>query len=119
MTYQSQPILRKAIEPACPGDLAKLSRGLALLYKADPFVQIESNKEGEHILCAAGEGACGERARVAKRARSAEQRGWLASDTLTHPPIDPSMHPPFVIFPSSISQQQTIIYHPPYKGMFI
>ena len=55
MTYQSAPILRKAIEPKNPSDLQILTRGLKLLYKADPFVEIESSKEGEHIICAAGE----------------------------------------------------------------
>ena len=37
-----------------PADLQRLARGLELLYKADPFVEIESSKEGEHIVCAAG-----------------------------------------------------------------
>ncbi|UPQ98739.1 P-loop-containing nucleoside triphosphate hydrolase [Chloropicon primus] len=55
MTYQSAPILRKAVEPKNPADLQVLTRGLKLLYKADPFVEIESSKEGEHIICAAGE----------------------------------------------------------------
>ena len=55
MTYQSAPILRKAVEPKNPADLHILARGLKLLYKADPFVEIESSKEGEHIICAAGE----------------------------------------------------------------
>ena len=55
MTYQSAPILRKAVEPKNPADLQRLARGLELLYKADPFVEIESSKEGEHIVCAAGE----------------------------------------------------------------
>ena len=55
MTYQSAPILRKAVEPKNPAELHILSKGLKLLYKADPFVEVESSKEGEHIICAAGE----------------------------------------------------------------
>ena len=34
------------MEPKNPADLQRLARGLELLYKADPFVEIESSKEG-------------------------------------------------------------------------
>ena len=52
---QAAPIVRVAVEPAQPGDMAALTRGLALLDRADPFVEIALAPSGEHVLGAAGE----------------------------------------------------------------
>ncbi|GLJ44353.1 hypothetical protein SUGI_0929110 [Cryptomeria japonica] len=55
MTYQAGPILRVAIEPSKPSDMAALAKGLQLLSKADPFVEVSVSSRGEHVLAAAGE----------------------------------------------------------------
>ncbi|KAK4901118.1 Cytoplasmic GTPase/eEF2-like protein (ribosomal biogenesis) [Elasticomyces elasticus] len=49
------PIVRVALEPAFPGDLDKMIRGLRLLVQADPAVLYEQLESGEHVICTAGE----------------------------------------------------------------
>eukprot|EP00899_Mesostigma_viride_P015374 jgi/Mesvir1/23838/Mv10643-RA.1 len=55
MVFQSAPIVTVAIEPAHPLDMDKLDKGLRLLNRADPFVEVVVQETGEHILRAAGE----------------------------------------------------------------
>lgn len=49
------PIVRVALEPAYPGDLDKMVRGLHLLEQADPAVEYEQLESGEHVILTAGE----------------------------------------------------------------
>ncbi|KAI5725129.1 hypothetical protein M8J77_011339 [Diaphorina citri] len=49
------PILRVALEPVHPGDLATLVRGLRLLNQADACVEVILQESGEHVLVTAGE----------------------------------------------------------------
>lgn len=49
------PIVRVALEPAHPGDLDKMIRGLRLLEQADPAVVYEQLESGEHVISTAGE----------------------------------------------------------------
>ena len=49
------PIVRVALEPAWPGDLDKMIRGLRLLEQADPAVVYEQAESGEHVILTAGE----------------------------------------------------------------
>lgn len=49
------PIVRVALEPANPGDLDKMIRGLRLLVQADPAVTYEQLESGEHVILTAGE----------------------------------------------------------------
>lgn len=49
------PIVRVALEPAHPGDLDKMIRGLQLLVQADPAVSYEQLESGEHVILTAGE----------------------------------------------------------------
>jgi ribosome assembly protein 1 len=49
------PIVRVALEPARPGDLDKMIRGLHLLEQADPAVVYEQLESGEHVILTAGE----------------------------------------------------------------
>ena len=46
--------MRVAVEPARPGEMRALEEGLALLNRADPFVEISLQDSGEHIIGAAG-----------------------------------------------------------------
>lgn len=55
MNFQAAPIVRVAIEPKNPTDIRALARGLKLLNKADPFVEVSVSGNGEHVLAAAGE----------------------------------------------------------------
>lgn len=55
MTFQAAPIMRVALEPSDPADLGALTRGLRLLNRADPFVEINISATGEHVIAAAGE----------------------------------------------------------------
>ncbi|KAJ2162592.1 Cytoplasmic GTPase/eEF2-like protein (ribosomal biogenesis) [Coemansia sp. RSA 552] len=55
MHTETYPIVRVALEPISPQDMAKLSRGLELLNQADPCVQVISQATGEHVLVTAGE----------------------------------------------------------------
>lgn len=49
------PIVRVALEPAFPGDLDKMIRGLKLLEQADPAMMYEQLESGEHVILTAGE----------------------------------------------------------------
>ena len=51
---QAAPIVRVAIEPADPGQMAALAAGLRLLNRADPFVEVTVQESGEHVVGAAG-----------------------------------------------------------------
>ncbi|KAK7310242.1 hypothetical protein RJT34_07634 [Clitoria ternatea] len=55
MAFQVAPTLRVAIEPADPADVGALLKGLKLLNRADPFVEVTVSARGEHVLAAAGE----------------------------------------------------------------
>lgn len=55
MMFQVSPMLKVAIEPSNPTDLAALVKGIKLLNRADPFVEYTVSHRGEHILAAAGE----------------------------------------------------------------
>ncbi|CAK8563648.1 unnamed protein product [Lathyrus sativus] len=55
MAFQVAPILRVAIEPSDPADMGALLKGLRLLNRADPFVEVTVSARGEHVLSAAGE----------------------------------------------------------------
>ncbi|VVA98625.1 unnamed protein product [Arabis nemorensis] len=55
MEFQVSPTLRVAIEPSDPADMSSLMKGLRLLNRADPFVEITVSARGEHVLAAAGE----------------------------------------------------------------
>ncbi|KAL5065391.1 hypothetical protein RYX36_027128 [Vicia faba] len=55
MAFQVAPILRVAIEPSDPADMGALLKGLRLLNRADPFVEVTVSARGEHVLAAAGE----------------------------------------------------------------
>lgn len=44
-----------AVEPALPSDAAALEEGLRMLNRADPFVEISVQDNGEAVVCAAGE----------------------------------------------------------------
>ncbi|KAI8849437.1 P-loop containing nucleoside triphosphate hydrolase protein [Chytridium lagenaria] len=49
------PILRVALEPENPGQMAKLVHGLHLLNQADPCVEVFLQETGEHVIVTAGE----------------------------------------------------------------
>nr|GEZ40690.1 elongation factor-like GTPase 1 [Tanacetum cinerariifolium] len=49
------PTLKMAVEPSDPVDMAALMKGLRLLNRADPFVEISVSARGEHVLAAIGE----------------------------------------------------------------
>ncbi|KAF5738332.1 Ribosomal protein S5/Elongation factor G/III/V family protein [Tripterygium wilfordii] len=55
MVFQVAPTLRVAIEPSDPADMGALMKGLILLNRADPFVEVTVSSRGEHVLAAAGE----------------------------------------------------------------
>ncbi|PKI40310.1 hypothetical protein CRG98_039335 [Punica granatum] len=55
MVFQVAPTLRVAIEPSDPADMGALMKGLRLLNRADPFVEVSVSSRGEHVLGAAGE----------------------------------------------------------------
>ncbi|CAJ1932984.1 unnamed protein product [Sphenostylis stenocarpa] len=55
MAFQVAPTLRVAIEPSDPADVGALLKGLRLLNRADPFVEVTVSSRGEHVLAAAGE----------------------------------------------------------------
>ncbi|WOK97100.1 hypothetical protein Cni_G05808 [Canna indica] len=55
MMFQVAPTLRVAIEPSNPADMGALVKGLRLLNRADPFVEITVSSRGEQVLAAAGE----------------------------------------------------------------
>lgn len=55
MVFQVSPTLKVAIEPSDPADMGALMKGLRLLNRADPFVEVSVSATGEHVLAAAGE----------------------------------------------------------------
>ncbi|XP_069671578.1 elongation factor-like GTPase 1 [Periplaneta americana] len=55
LTQVVVPIVRVAVEPAHPQDMAALIRGLRLLNQADACVQVIVQETGEHVLVTAGE----------------------------------------------------------------
>ncbi|THG20728.1 elongation factor-like GTPase 1 isoform X1 [Camellia sinensis] len=55
MVFQVSPTLKVAIEPSDPADMGALMKGLRLLNRADPFVEVSVSSRGEHVLAAAGE----------------------------------------------------------------
>ncbi|KAL3830808.1 hypothetical protein ACJIZ3_019610 [Penstemon smallii] len=55
MVFQVAPTLKVAIEPSDPADMGALNKGLRLLNRADPFVEVTVSARGEHVLAAAGE----------------------------------------------------------------
>ncbi|KAL3530223.1 hypothetical protein ACH5RR_009545 [Cinchona calisaya] len=55
MVFQVAPTLKVAIEPSDPADMGALMKGLKLLNRADPFVEVTVSARGEHVLAAAGE----------------------------------------------------------------
>lgn len=55
MTFQVTPMLKVAVEPSDPADMSALVKGLRLLNRADPFVEVTVSGRGEHVLAAAGE----------------------------------------------------------------
>nr|CAD7397519.1 unnamed protein product [Timema poppensis] len=55
LTLMVVPILRVAIEPVHPQDMATLTKGLRLLNQADACVQVIIQETGEHVLVTAGE----------------------------------------------------------------
>jgi ribosome assembly protein 1 len=55
MNYQSEAIVRVAIEPELISDMAKLNYGLKLLNQADANVQVAVQDTGEHVIICAGE----------------------------------------------------------------
>eukprot|EP01061_Rhynchopus_euleeides_P026981 TRINITY_DN43937_c0_g1_i1.p1 TRINITY_DN43937_c0_g1~~TRINITY_DN43937_c0_g1_i1.p1 ORF type:complete len:997 (+),score=418.70 TRINITY_DN43937_c0_g1_i1:185-2992(+) len=55
MVFQSSAVIRMSIEPFNACDLDKLKRGLALLNKADPQVEVVLTEQGELVICTAGE----------------------------------------------------------------
>jgi ribosome assembly protein 1 len=55
LTQVAVPIVRVAVEPTHPQDMAALVRGLRLLNQADACVQVIVQETGEHVLVTAGE----------------------------------------------------------------
>ncbi|KAL9238672.1 hypothetical protein vseg_013064 [Gypsophila vaccaria] len=55
LMFQVSPMLKVAIEPSDPADMGALMKGLKLLNRADPFVEVTVSARGEHVLAAAGE----------------------------------------------------------------
>ncbi|KAL0341419.1 UNVERIFIED_CONTAM: Elongation factor-like GTPase 1 [Sesamum radiatum] len=55
MVFQVAPTLKVAIEPSDPANMGALMKGLRLLNRADPFVEVTVSARGEHVLAAAGE----------------------------------------------------------------
>ena len=55
MFFQAAPVVRVALEPAAAADLPQLLRGLRLLNRADPSVEVSMGEGGETVLGVAGE----------------------------------------------------------------
>ena len=55
MPSQSAPILRVSVEPVDARDWEKLTRGLRLLNRADPALEVRVQTSGEHVVAAIGE----------------------------------------------------------------
>ncbi|KAF9288172.1 Cytoplasmic GTPase/eEF2-like protein (ribosomal biogenesis) [Mortierella alpina] len=52
---EAAPIVRVALEPEDPSQMAQLVRGLQLLNQADPSVQVLTQETGEHVILTSGE----------------------------------------------------------------
>ncbi|KAG0038959.1 Cytoplasmic GTPase/eEF2-like protein (ribosomal biogenesis) [Podila clonocystis] len=52
---ETAPIVRVALEPENPSQMAQLVRGLQLLNQADPSVQVLTQETGEHVILTSGE----------------------------------------------------------------
>jgi len=55
ISLQSSPIVRVALEPENPGDMAKLVKGLQILNQSDPCAEYLVQETGEHVILTAGE----------------------------------------------------------------
>ena len=55
LRHQTEPIVRVAVTPHHPSDLAALANGLQLLTHADPAAVAKVELNGEHVLIASGE----------------------------------------------------------------
>lgn len=55
MSFDASPIVRVAVEPVNPSQMASLVHGLKLLNQADPAVEVLVQETGEHVVVAAGE----------------------------------------------------------------
>ncbi|KAL2346037.1 hypothetical protein Fmac_000037 [Flemingia macrophylla] len=55
IAFQIALTIRVAIEPSDPADVGALLKGLRLLNRADPFVEVTVSARGEHVLAVAGE----------------------------------------------------------------
>lgn len=55
LRHQTEPIVRVAVSPDQPQDLATLANGLQLLTHADPAATTHIELNGEHVLVASGE----------------------------------------------------------------
>ncbi|KAG9319961.1 hypothetical protein KVV02_002079 [Mortierella alpina] len=52
---EAAPIVRVALEPEDPSQMAQLVKGLQLLNQADPSVQVLTQETGEHVILTSGE----------------------------------------------------------------
>ncbi|KAF9941755.1 Cytoplasmic GTPase/eEF2-like protein (ribosomal biogenesis) [Mortierella alpina] len=52
---EAAPIVRVALEPEDPSQMAQLVLGLQLLNQADPSVQVLTQETGEHVILTSGE----------------------------------------------------------------
>ncbi|KAF9365641.1 Cytoplasmic GTPase/eEF2-like protein (ribosomal biogenesis) [Mortierella sp. NVP85] len=52
---ETAPIVRVALEPENPSQMAELVKGLQLLNQADPSVQVLTQETGEHVILTSGE----------------------------------------------------------------
>lgn len=55
VNMQAAPIVRVALEPTSPADMAKLVEGLQILNQADPCAEYVVQETGEHVILTAGE----------------------------------------------------------------
>lgn len=55
MKYSVSPVVRVAIKPKDPKDLAKLVEGMRKLSKSDPLVVCTHEESGEHVIAGCGE----------------------------------------------------------------
>jgi len=56
MKYSVSPVVRVAVQPKNPSDIAKLIQGMIRLDKTDPLVQCINDQEtGQNIICCSGE----------------------------------------------------------------
>jgi ribosome assembly protein 1 len=55
VSLSTPPILQVALEPKNPKEIQELLKGMRLLNRADPCVQVIFQKTGENVICCAGE----------------------------------------------------------------